>query len=267
MKNVYSRWTADEVRTVEKSGKVALLPLGTLEQHGPHLPLDTDTRIANAIAWRVAQLVPETVVLLRPLEYGVSSFHREPPGGIYIHPHVYENFLLAIIESMIAHGFGAFFLLNGHGGNQSSVTNVQKIINHGHERKVFVGTTPLYLSGAKGRAALREEGFRETIGHACEIETSLMLAIDAAVVRMDKIADDEGFHRTTNFSPYDDGPLQLYLPTETESRDGVYGNPSKASPEAGGRLLAIAAEEIGDYIKEMLAILEKVRRQLRRIRK
>lgn len=264
MKNVYSHWTADEVREAQRSGKVALLPLGTLEQHGLHLPLDTDTRIANAIAWRVAQLLPETVVLLRPLEYGVSSFHRQPPGGIYIHPHVYENFVENIIKSFIDLGFTTFFLLNGHGGNQSSVTNVQKIINNRHEREVFVGTTPLYLSGAKGRAALREAGFHEEVRHACEIETSLMLAIDSAVVRMDKIADCEGRYRTENFRPFDDGPLKLYLPTEMESRDGVCGNPSKATPEAGERLLTVAAEEIGDYIKEMLAILEKDRYQIRR---
>jgi len=266
MSNVYSHWTAPEVRTAQKSGKVVLLPLGTIEQHGPHLPLDTDTRIANAIALRVAQLRPDEVVLLPPLPYGVSSFHREPPGGIYIHPSVYEDFLLAIVESMVAHGFNAFFLLNGHGGNQSSVTNVQKIVNHRHERGVFVATTPLYLSGAKGRAALREIGFHEEVRHACEVETSLMLAIDPAVVRMDKIADDEGFYRTANFSPFDDGPLKLYLPTEMESRNGVCGNPSKATKEAGQRLLAVAAEEISDFIGEQLKILEKERHQLRRIR-
>lgn len=258
-------WSWEDVSVARKDALVALLPLGTIEQHGPHLPLDTDTQIAHAIASHTAALLPETVVLLPPLPYGVSMFHTDPPGGILIPPHTYEKFVIAIIESMIDHGFRMFFLLNGHGGNSSSVTNVQKIVNDRHrEKDVCVGTTQLYLSGDAGRAALKDVGFAGGVRHADEIETSIMLATNPKSVRREKIADDLGRIRGNNFHPFDDGPLALYLSTDTESMSGVCGEPSKATAEIGRELLLAAAKEIADYIQEMVGVVKQIRCQLRR---
>ncbi len=253
----YASLSAAVLSRLDLRDVVALLPIGTLEQHGPHLPLYTDTAIAAGIADAVERLRPQgpgAVVLLPALPYGVSTYPLDPPGGIRVSPRHFEGLVVDIVQGLFALKFPLVFLLNGHGGNISHLTNVLKTVNERHAPAHLCGTTPLYLGGPRGQAALAAAGFPEGIRHADEVETSLMLALHPKEVHPDLAQDDLGRFRTPRYLPYDDGPLKLYLPFSAESREGVYGAPRRASVSAGERLVAEAAAEVLEMIDDMRAI-------------
>ncbi len=257
----YDSLSHPTLRALNKAEAVALLPVGTLEQHGPHLPLSTDTAIAAGIAEAVEQLRPAgpgAIVLLPPVPYGVSTYPLDPPGGIRISPAHFEGLLLDIAEGLYQLGFPLLFLLNGHAGNTPHLTTVMKTLNERHAPRALCGTTVLYLSGPRGQAALSACGFTAGIRHADEIETSLMLALCPATVSLDQVRDDPGRFRTPRYLPYDDGPLKLYLPFTAESEEGVYGAPTRSSAAAGEHLLREAAREVLEMIDDMRAIRQSL---------
>lgn len=253
----YAELAAPALQALDKSEVVVLLPVGTLEQHGPHLPLSTDTDIAWGIAQQVERLRPDgpgAVLLLPALPYGVSSFPLCPPGGVRIAPRHFEGLLEDIVEGMFALGFPLAFIVNGHAGNTPHVTTVQKTVNERHDGRHLLGTTVLYLSGPRGQEALRSCGFAHGIRHGDEIETSLLLALRPETVALSEARDDPGRFQTPRYLPYDDGALKLYLPFWAESKEGVYGAPTQASATAGAQLLGEAAAEILEMIDDMRRI-------------
>jgi creatinine amidohydrolase len=255
----YAALSSAAFSALDKRDLVALLPVGTLEQHGPHLPLSTDTDIAAGLAAAVERLRPEgpgAILLLPAVPYGVSSYPLDPPGGIRVAPRHFEGLVEDIIEGVFAQGLRLAFIVNGHAGNTPHLTIVQKIVNERHGGRALVGTTVLYLSGPRGQQALSACGFSAGIRHADEVETSLLLALAPETVDLSAARDDEGRFRTPRYQPYDDGPLKLYLSFAAESREGVYGCPSRATAQAGAHLLAEAAQELLEMIDDMRGIYQ-----------
>jgi len=251
---IYTKFTTEEIKNLAKEHLVVLLPVGVIEQHGPHLPVDTDSRIAEAIAKRVEKKAPDKIMLLPLFFYGVTSNY---PGSITIGDQAFKQALIQIGKSILSEGFKKIFFLNGHGGNQSYVEDVVTDLN---TEFPYAATIPLYLSGKRGRQALRKVGFKYWIRHADEIETSIMLAIDEKSVRKDKIIDEVGILKTSDYKPFDEGILKLYLPWEYETKSGVYGEPSKATKEIGEFLLDEAANELIDIIIQFEKITQKIER-------
>ncbi|MDP2855532.1 MAG: creatininase family protein, partial [bacterium] len=145
--------------------------------------------------------------------------------------------------------------LNGHGGNQNYFEEIVSSLNVDYP---YAATIPLYLSGKRGTQALKRVGYKYWIRHADEIETSIILAIDEKLVRKDKIVDEIGPFKTKDYKPFDEGTLKLFLPWEYESESGVYGEPSKATKEAGNFLFNEAAEELLDLITQFEKITKKI---------
>ena len=195
-------------------GLVLAVPLGSTEQHGPHLPLDTDTRIAEALAARLAAAV-DAVVAAPAVGYGSSGEHDGFPGTLSIGQAALESVVVELVRS--AGAFAGVVLVNGHGGNAEPV----------------------------GRAVstLRREGRRVTAWwpsvqggdlHAGRTETSILLALDPGAVRLDALAAGPT-------PPVDDlrrrGVRAL-------SPSGVLGDPTGASAEEGEALLAHLTDDL-----------------------
>lgn len=192
--------------------RTVLVPVGSLEQHGPHLPLDTDARIAAAVARRAADGDP-AVLLAPPVAYGASGEHEGFPGTLSIGHEALRAVLVELGRSAAAWASRLVFV-NGHGGNLPTVPSAVAALRHEGRDVAWFGCA------APGGDA-----------HAGRTETSILLELDPAVVR-------EGAARAGNTAP-----LRELLPAlrrggvTAVSRNGVLGDPAGASAEEGRRLL------------------------------
>lgn len=187
---------------------VLAVPLGSTEQHGPHLPLDTDTRVAVALADRLAAARP-AVVVAPALAYGSSGEHDGFPGTLSIGQAALEHLLVELVRS--ADAFAGVVLVNGHGGNAEPVRRAVESLR------------------AEGRAALA--WWPRVAGgdlHAGRTETSLLLALDPTAVRLERAAP--GGTGVSLDALRDHG-------VRAASANGVLGDPAGASAEEGRRLL------------------------------
>jgi mycofactocin precursor peptide peptidase len=201
---------------------ILLVPIGSCEQHGPHLPLDTDTRIATAVATAVAERM--TGVLIAPsITVTASGEHQGFPGTLSIGSAATEMILVELVRS--ADWASGMVFINGHGGNLESV-----------ERAVVTSTT-------EGRRVLSWwPRFRDGDAHAGRTETSMMLVIAPHLVRLEAAA------------PGDTRPIGEVLDAlrvggvRSVSRNGVLGDPTGASADEGNALLDALVTDAIDRI-------------------
>jgi creatinine amidohydrolase len=199
---------------VEDAGRRAVLalPLGSLEQHGPHLPLDTDTRIALAVARGLAGRRPD-VAVAPPLAFGASGEHAAFPGTLVVRHDVVAEFVVELVRSSRS-AFAGVALVSAHGGNAEAIETV--LARGALEGDDLVAWSPSVPGGD---------------AHAGRTETSLMLAIDPASVRLERA--EAGCTE----------PLAALLPrlraegVRPVSSNGVLGDPAGASAEEGREIL------------------------------
>jgi creatinine amidohydrolase len=241
-------------------GKVVLLPIGHTEQHGYHLPLSTDTLIIDAIARGTAAAAPEKAVALPAMPYGVSMHRASFTGTLNAGGRAFEDFWLAAIGVLAARGFDRFYLLSGHGGNMSFLVNIVKYAGEMH-RRAFIATAFLYLSGPQGVQALEEH--RQSplggMGHACELETSLILHLRPDLVRMEDAVDETDFVATPSYYMdwVEGGALVANPPWDDDTLTGAYGAGSLGTTEKGKIWLKAA-------IAEKVAHVDEIHEQFRR---
>ena len=200
-----------------------LVPVGSTEQHGPHLPLDTDTAIAEAVSEQVADRLAEQAVsawVAPPLSYGSSGEHQHFPGTVSIGTDVLRQVVVELVRSART-WVDRVVLVNAHGGNARALqAAVDQLVAEGHD----VSWLPC-----------RTE---DVDLHAGRTETSLMLHLRPDAVR------------TELAEPGDTRPLAEILPAMISggvvavSPNGVLGDPTGAHPEEGRAILAAMAEEI-----------------------
>jgi creatinine amidohydrolase len=249
---LYERLTWPEVRRAAAEDRVCLIPAGTLEDHGPHLPLDTDTRIASEICRRAAEALPDDVVLLPPIIHGYTPHHMDFPGPITIGWETFVKYAVDIGTSLARHGFKRILYLNGHGSNIPLIDMAARLV--GLEHSDVLAAAAFYLTSAQGMQVI--EGIRDSgpggMGHACELETSIYLAIDPGAVFMDKAVDENSFPEGKHsFMDWSDGPLSIMPWWNAISHTGVHGDATKATAEKGVALLDAAVKECIEFVQEL----------------
>jgi creatinine amidohydrolase len=244
----WTRLTGPEIRALAARGDaLAVLPVGSLEQHGPHLPVITDTRTAWEISIRAARIASATmpVLVLPGMWTGMSEHHLPFGGTISLSFAEFRGVLAGVVRSLRAIAFGRLLIVNGHGGNMEPLAVAARELAVEYGLPV-VSTTPWFIA-AKQVAELMETGSGPQ--HACEAETSVMLAMAPDLVRTDKLEEAvrqappplgsrrEGFSRFWSFS-------------ERAPVTGVRGDPRPATAAKGEKMLdAMAgalAEAMGD---------------------
>ena len=248
----YERLTWSEIERVSKQNRVALIPAGTLEDHGPHLPIDTDVAIASAICRAAAEQMPDETILLPPIVHGYSPHHMDFPGTITIAWDTFCRYCVDVATSLIAHGFSRILFVNGHGSNQNLIEMAARLAMVDHPEAAvaacFYLTSP---DSAKVIAEVRESD-RGGMAHACELETSIYLHLDPDAVAMDKAVDERGFPETKHsWLDWSDGPLKIMPWWSSFSDSGVQGDATLATAEKGHRLFDAAVEEICTYAAEV----------------
>lgn len=234
--------------------KVVLLPIGHTEQHGYHLPLSTDTIIIEAIAEGVVNAIPNQACRLPVMPYGVSTHRSNFAGTLNAGGRAFEDFWLAIIDTLVLFGFNRLYLLSGHGGNCSFLTNVVKYAGERYP-EIFCATAFLYLTSPQGIRVLeqsRESGIGG-MGHAGELETSLMLQLYPESVHMDRVVDEIDFIATPSYYMdwVEGGSLIANPPWTDDTQSGAYGAGSLASREKGEMWLEAAIQEKIAHVAEI----------------
>src|SRR5690554_2034252 len=182
----YNRLTWAEMNEAIAMQQVVLLPTGSTEQHGRHLPRDVDVFMAESVCLEVGRRAPDKVLVRPPIAYGLNLHHIDFPGTIHIEPEVFIAFGLNITKSVAYHGFEKILLVNGHGSNTPLIDLIA--------RKTVLETGS--LCGALGYFPLAMEAFNsvretEVMAHADEFETSLYLHLAPERVQMEKAAADD----------------------------------------------------------------------------
>ncbi|MCX7801201.1 MAG: creatininase family protein [Fimbriimonadales bacterium] len=230
---VLARLTWSDVDALDR-GVVVLIPIGSLEQHGPHLPLLTDTVLVTAVAEAAERRLTDLLLLTPTLWMGASSHHLEFPGTL---DHPFDSLIgqvTGLIESLALHGFHRFYVLNGHGGNASPLDVALRTVK-ARRPNLSLGLAGYYQFCADKVAELLE-GPHRTIRHACEAETSLMLHLKPEWVRFERAVDD-------GLAP--DPPLRggLFFFHE-QTVHGVLGCATLATAEKGRAIFQAAVEGV-----------------------
>lgn len=235
-------------------GKVILIPIGHTEQHGYHLPLSVDTIIIDAIGQGTSTTIPDHAYTLPAMPYGVSTHRQSFAGTLSAGGRTFEDFWVAVIDALVLRGYDRFYLISGHGGNMSFLVNVVKYTGERH-RRIFCATSFLYLSGPQGIEAL--EKYRRSphggMGHACELETALVLQLRPDLVHMDRVVDEMDFISTPSYTMdwIESGALIANPPWDDDTATGAYGAGSLATAEHGQIWLEAAIREKVAHIAEI----------------
>jgi len=231
--------------------RVLAVPVGSTEQHGPHLPLDTDTRVATALALGLAAARP-SVTVGPALAYGASGEHAGFAGTLSIGSVVLEAVLVELLRS--ADAFAGVVLVNGHGGNDTPCKGALREL-----KSEFENMRDLYIVYATywNLAAEKFNEIRSSpaggMGHACEMETSIMLAkhpdlVDISRARRDGPGPHMGYRVNDMLKPL---PFTLINEFDEISTNGVIGMPEFATPEKGEQFLEAAAQSVCSLIDEI----------------
>jgi creatinine amidohydrolase len=236
--------TRDEVKEAVDRFPVAILPLGATEQHGHHLPLGVDVMLAEGIARLVAE---KTGALLLPaMPFGYSWVWRDISGTISLQQHNVEAIIKDVAHSVSRYGIELLVLINGHEANNSSMKYAAR------ELEDELSMPVIYLFYPDLSEVMEEYCDSETwhgMVHACELETSLMLAMYPEHVRMER-AVKEYPERPSLY-----GRLTISLGDLSES--GIYGDPTRATEEKGKRMLDAFVKIMSENVKEAYALIQK----------
>ena len=205
---------------------VVLIPTGSLEQHGPHLPLLTDTLISTAVTSEVERCLPKKTLQLPTIWLGASRHHLGFPGTVTASTSGYLEALRAAIDSLASRGFRRFYIVNGHGGNES--LNDVALRDLKADKPTLMLGASLYARFGADEIASVLEGPAKNIRHACEAETSLMLHLYPDKVHMDRAIDD-------GMAPNPPVKGLQYTFDEITER-GVLGYATLATAEKGKRI-------------------------------
>ena len=253
MKDLY-RWdnlTRPEIEKLRDEDAIVIIPLGATEQHGPHLPVGTDALTAQALAGMAARTLDETygrrAVVAPTIAVANSIHHMSFPGTITLRPETYMRMLLEYCQCLAHPGFHKIVILNAHGGNviptETAIININEALGF-----------PVYFMEHKlGGEKIFPEILETQKGgiHACEKETSMMLALYPELV--DPIyKETKGGNVTKDNYP---GPAKPYTFQRMEEKtdNGSVGNAYAATPEKGQRLVEVTVANVARIISEIWA--------------
>lgn len=242
-----------DLRTAAEAGSIVVVPVGSIEQHGPHLPVATDSMCVAGVVRLAAERVGERVpmVVAPVVQYGFSEDHLGFPGTISLPAAQLENMLVSIGSSIVASGFSRVVLVNGHGSNDRLLYYALRRIRAAVTGRIALAATTYWSLARDDLAALR---LSETggMGHACELETSLMLHFHPETVHMDRAVREipVGYSRYRGSDLLATGPVVAPDRWLERSRSGVTGDPLLATAEQGGRFADAIATRLATFFEE-----------------
>jgi len=235
---------APEIRRIPRNAIVVIAPIAACEQHSRHLPVFTDTILCTAVAEGVEAKMPKEVLLLPTLWLGASHHHLRYGGTLSADVDTHAVILCELLEPLLADGFERVMILNGHGGNIDTLHVALRKLQPRYPHRHLTGAS--YWELADKELAVLAEGPRKSMGHACEFETSMMLALRPDLVRRDQIEDDP---------PGEEPALRGLFTAEDmfqKTDHGCAGYPRRASAETGRACLNAAVARACEVVAALL---------------
>lgn len=255
----YEKLTWPEINDAVAARKVVVIPIGSIEQHGPHLPLDVDVVCPTGCAQAAARLIADDVLIMPPIIHGYTGHVMDFPGTINIHWELFIKYAIDVAKSLAYHGFKKIIFLNGHGSNAPNLDLASRRINIETDAECIavnwwslLNVDPTFMPG------WRESKFPGGCAHACELETSVYMYFDEKNVRKDKIRDGKiAFHKRESKFQWVDlfgaGPGTKVSWTASYTDSGTLGEATLATTEKGGRAVAEVAKQLSRLITEFRA--------------
>jgi len=237
---------AGEINALAERNAVVIVPIGSTEQHGPHLPTQVDSLLVHEIALRAARLAtPTTPVIVTPTVWsGLAEHHMSLGGTLSIDLTTFFALLRCICRSIVRQKFRRILLLNGHGGNIAALT---AIVNElAVEFDVPIATTTYWPLASDAFARILER--QKNVRHACEAETSMLLALSPDLVDMSRAADAVGPTARELPEVVGTDAVHRWRSFKSRTRHGAIGDPRTATADKGEKLLAAAAEAVATIV-------------------
>ena len=259
----YEYLTWPEINEAAEAQKVVLLPIGSTEQHGHHLPLDVDNFLAASMCLEAAKKTPQELLVMPNIPYGYNEHAQDFPGTVHV---TYEHFIeycLDVCKSVAYAGFKRIMIVDGHGSNEHLCEFIA--------RRATLETDALFATTMWTNLVKKEfEEVRDSemggAAHACELETSAYLYLEPDRVRMDKAQDHYGGAAGSKGSKYlyvditkGWGPIKVVKWTSSSTPNGVSGAPTLATAEKGKVLVESASNHIVAFCREFKNMPDPVR--------
>lgn len=224
--------------------KVAILPVGSIEQHGLHAPLGTDLFIAEGLAQTAED--HDNAILLPSIPVGVAEYHRHFSGTLWVSPETLKQYVSEIVKSLVYHGIKKVIIVNGHGGNREPLKEMARYVMLEEDVQVVVWT---WFESIEPEI-IKMYGRRPPL-HADETETSMLMAILPDYIKPEHYEESSRgagewgkFYKGTMISQ----TVKDFTPT------GATGDPQKTDLDAGKRMLELSKQnlrELIDYISSL----------------
>lgn len=244
-----SEMTSPEFKAAMETVRMALVPVGATEQHGPNLALSTDYQVGHRLAQKIAARLHPRAIVAPPLPFGVSHHHMGFAGTITVSAETFITVGFEIARSLRAHGLNHVLFVNGHNGNTGPLNVLTTKIRYELDMRA---ATSFYFGQASD--VIKANAKTDRFGHACEIETSVLMALAPDLVRTDALAPGEMIPQDREFA-FNNQPhaLQIPVPFDQQTRNGAFGDARLADVGIGTEIVDTAVERTVAFCEGFLA--------------
>ncbi len=242
---MWKELTAEDLRAKAAAKAIVVLPVASMEQHGPHLPVGVDTYLCEGVCKAGAELANVPVVVAPTLWCGMAEHHMAYGGTFTFDIPTYRAVLLCFLKSIERHGFKRVFIVNGHGGNIAALNSFLPEFARETALKVLAAT--YFELSASDIAPFLED--QKPVHHACEVETSLMMVIAPDTVKQERFGEAHGM-LGMDVSKVLRGPPARFHAFKDVTPSGVIGDARRASKAKGEKVLAACAAGLAAVLKD-----------------
>jgi creatinine amidohydrolase len=247
----YQDLSSPEIGALDRDRTVFVLPIGSVEQHGRHMPVGTDTMLAESVSLSAASRLPGQVVVLPSPWYGFSAHHMQFPGTVTLRAETLMAVVSDIVASLVEHGFRRVLVVNGHGGNGGVIDVLGSTLGHRFHGAARIACLTYFQLAREAIARLRESP-TGGMGHACEFEAAMMMVVREDLVHLDRAVtaypDPGSPYLTTDL--LGGSAIRTYHDFSDLSETGTFGDPMLASVEKGRAFHAAVVDELARFIED-----------------
>jgi creatinine amidohydrolase len=262
----YDELTWPEMREAIARQPAVLLPFGSVEDHGPHLPLNTDNVIVEAICLEAARRAPGQMLVMPLVAYGLDEHHMDFPGTVSVDMQTLIAYVGDVALSATRHGFTHVLIVNGHGSNASIADLAARrvVLESGAICGAMSPNAAIDPTLADPTFSQMRRSAPGGVAHAGEYETAMMLHVRPDLVQMDKAVREVGQIKLTYFNwDYPEPSILAWQDWWSRmSESGVCGDPTVATAELGQALFGTTVENLIRFVREFRAIPMRPRRDM-----
>lgn len=246
----WSQMTSPEIGEALRSVRVALIPVGATEQHGPNLGTGTDYVVAHRLAQRLARRLHPRAIVVPPLPFGLSPHHTGFPGTLTVSAEAFTALCMDVGRSLKNNGIGHVLFVNGHYGNVGVLAVLAAQFHYELGLKAAVS---FYFQQAADR--VKAHGRTPRYGHACEVETSVVMALEPTLVRREALTPGDMIDLPLAYA-FNNQPFfhQVPIPFHEQTRNGCFGDARLATTEAGEDIVDTSISRTVEFLEGFLAL-------------